>query len=409
MADFQLGDDLVVEGAVKEILQGEMQCVGAIGLGAGSQILVGDDHARVFRQIVDSAVFHRNIQPCFLYLFAQDAGTGGAGTHAGVAGDVHGFHVVKLMRIGTGGKFERLHLVARGGEFLITGGGHAAHKDAGNKERHHATGGDRTEHRGITAFGRHRQYGENRARRGGRNQTAVHKDEGEDAGHAARNHRQQQTRIHQHIGEINFVNAAEEMDDGSAASGLLGGTLAEQHIREQYAEAGAGVRFNQEENGAANFLRLRNAERRENTVVDGIVQEENLRRFDENRSQRQQIVFDEKIHTGRERTGKPFHRRPDDDKRQQRQQHTNNAGGKIVHQHLETALDLALNGLVKLLDCPTAERADNHRAQEHRNISTNDDAHRGNRTDHRATIPASELAAGITDEQRQQIRNHRAD
>ena len=77
------------------------------------------------------------------------------------------------------------------------------------------------------------------------------------------------------------MNAAEEMDDGSAACGLLGGTLAEQHIREQYAEAGAGVRFNQEENGAANFLRLRNAERRENAVVDGIVQEENLRRFNE--------------------------------------------------------------------------------------------------------------------------------
>ena len=72
------------------------------------------------------------------------------------------------------------------------------------------------------------------------------------------------------------------MDDGGAACGLLGRTLAEQHISEQHAEAGAGIRFNQEEDGAADFPRLLNAERRENAVVDGIVQEENLRRFNEN-------------------------------------------------------------------------------------------------------------------------------
>ena len=78
MTGFQLGDDLVVESAVKEILQREMQRVRAVGLRACGQILVGDDQARVFRQIIDGAVFHRNIQPRFLHLLAQNAGAGRA-------------------------------------------------------------------------------------------------------------------------------------------------------------------------------------------------------------------------------------------------------------------------------------------------------------------------------------------
>ena len=74
---------------------------------------------------------------------------------------------------------------------------------------------------------------------------------------------------------------------------------------------------------------------------------------------------------------------------------------KIIHQHLKTALNLALDRAVKRLDCPAAERADNHRAEEHRNIGADNDAHRGNRADHRTAVAAGEFAAGITDEQRQ--------
>ena len=104
--------------------------------------------------------------------------------------------------------------------------------------------------------------------------------------------------------------------------------FAEQHIGKQYAEAGAGVGFNQEENRAADFLRLRDTKRRENTVVNGIVQEQNLRRFDENRRQRQQMMIDEEIHASSERCRQSLHRRADGIKSDNGEQHADDASGK---------------------------------------------------------------------------------
>ena len=78
MADFQFGDDLVVESAVKEVGEREVLGLRAQGFGARGEVLVGDDEAGISRQVVDGAVFHVNGKARILHFFAQHAGTGRA-------------------------------------------------------------------------------------------------------------------------------------------------------------------------------------------------------------------------------------------------------------------------------------------------------------------------------------------
>ena len=50
------------------------------------------------------------------------------------------------------------------------------------------------------------------------------------------------------------------------------------------------------------------------------------------------------------------------------------------------------------------ERADDHGAEEHRHVRADDDAHRGDRADDAAALAVDQPAAGVADQQRQQVR-----
>ncbi|MOA59120.1 hypothetical protein D3C78_1836640 [compost metagenome] len=61
-----------------------------------------------------------------------------------------------------------------------------------------------------------------------------------------------------------------------------------------------------------------------------------------------------------------------------------------------------------MLDRPAAQRAGNHRTEEHRHVCTDNHAHGGDGTDHAAAIAPHQAATGETDQQRQQVSDHRA-
>ena len=183
----------------------------------------------------------------------------------------------------------------------------------------------------------------------------------------------------------------------------------EEHVGHQYAHARAWVGFNQEEHRLTGFRSLLDTQRREDAVVDGVIQEQDFRRFNENGRQWQQVVRHHHVYARRQQLGEHLHQRPDAEEGQDRQQHADDAGGEVVHQHFKAAFDLAVHPAVKVLDSPAAQRAGDHRAEEHRHVGANDDAHGGDGADDAAAIAAHQPPAGITDQQRQQVGDHRAD
>ena len=82
---------------------------------------------------------------------------------------------------------------------------------------------------------------------------------------------------------------------------------------------------------------------------------------------------------------------------------------EVVDQHLEAGLDLVLDQPVEQLEDVRGQRADDHRAEEHRHVGADDDAHRGDRADDGAALAVHQPAAGVADQDRQQDGDHRAD
>ena len=205
------------------------------------------------------------------------------------------------------------------------------------------------------------------------------------------------------------MDAAEEVNDGGTGSGLLGGAATEHHVGQQHAHARARVRFDQEEDGAAVLGGLLDPQRREDAVVDGVVEEQDLGRLDEDGGERQQVVVHQEADATGQHAGEHLDEGADHEEGEDRQQHADEAGGEVVDQHLEAALDATFHRLVETLDGPATERADHHGAHEHGNVGPHDDAHGGDGTDHAAALTAHQLAAGIANQQRQQVGDHGAD
>ncbi len=141
-------------------------------------------------------------------------------------------------------------------------------------------------------------------------------------------------------------------------------------------------------------------------MVDGVVEEQDFRRFNKNGRQRQHVVGNHEVNARCQQFGEHFNCRANAEERQNSQDHPDDAGREVVHQHFEAGFDFAINPDVELLNGPAAQRTGNHCAEEHWHIRTDDNAHGGDRTDHTATVTAHQTTTGKTDEQRQQIGNH---
>ncbi|MNI75591.1 hypothetical protein D3C73_1317580 [compost metagenome] len=139
------------------------------------------------------------------------------------------------------------------------------------------------------------EHGEDRTGGGRRHQACVGDSEGCDAGHAATNGSEDQDGLHQDVREVDLMDATEEMDDRCTGSRSLRGAAAKEHIRQQDAEARAGVGFEEEKHRLALLQRLLDAQRRQHAMVDGVVEEQDLGRLNEDAGQREESVVDEEL------------------------------------------------------------------------------------------------------------------
>ena len=75
------------------------------------------------------------------------------------------------------------------------------------------------------------------------------------------------------------MNAAQEFNDHGSGCGILRVAFAKEPVGQQQAKTGTGVGFNHEEDGFAGFSHLVHSHGSEDTVVDGVVQEQHFSRF----------------------------------------------------------------------------------------------------------------------------------
>src|SRR4028118_1544399 len=85
------------------------------------------------------------------------------------------------------------------------------------------------------------------------------------------------------------------------------------------------------------------------------------------------------------------------------------AGGEGVHQHLEALANPTFHEAVELHDDVTAQRSHDERAEEHRDVGTDDNADGGDRADHAAPHVVDHPPAGVGDQERQQVEDHGID
>ena len=205
------------------------------------------------------------------------------------------------------------------------------------------------------------------------------------------------------------MDTAQEVDDCRTARRLFSATTTKEHVRQQNAHTRTRVCFNQEEDGFAHLMGLLNTQRREDTVVNGVVKEQDFRRFNKDRRQRQHVMDNHEVNARSQHFRQGFNQRTNPHECQNREDHPHDTGREVVHQHLKTGFDLTIYPAVEMLNAPAAQRACNHRTEEHRHICADDNAHGGDSTDHAATFTTYQLTTGITDQQRQEISDHRPD
>ena len=222
---------------------------------------------------------------------------------------------------------------------------------------------------------------------------------------------EKQQGVHQNIREVDLVDTAENVHDQSAGSGILGCLVIGEHpVSEQYACACAGVGLNEIEYGLAELLNLLCSERSEDTVVDSVVQEQDLSGLYEDGDQRKETCLDQDVNAAGQNYQNACHKRADQVEAYDREEHAQDTNGEVVDQHLEACRDLAFDCLVELLDHPAAQRACEHSAHQHGIIgSAADNADACDRAHDRASCAADHLTACVSDQDREHVGKHRAD
>ena len=340
--------------------------------------------------------------------FSKPRGTQRTRPHARIAGENHLADMCREVQRGLYGGRPAL----RGGDcacrHILRSGGTP---DEGRRHEQRHRRGDQHpgQHDEGLAFGSHGQHRNDAAGRSRRHQSGPGMRKEQQPGGTARNRGEDQRRARQDIGKIDFVDTAAELDDYGAGRRLAHIAAAEKPAGQQYAQPGAWIRFQQEHDRLPGFAGLLDADRREDAVVQGIIEEQHLGRLDQKRHERQQSVADHDLHAVADQQRQPRHRTADDPIAQYGQQHTEDAYREIAHEHLEARLYASLRKFVEPPDRIPAQRAHDHDSDEHRDVAADDDAHGGNGPDYPAAFAGDVAPGRIGDQQRQQVGQHRVD
>ena len=415
------GQELIYQGVVlrraHEVVDGDDPGLGRALGGPAGQLMVGDHDLTVPGNLGDGVMDNLDTGDArVLQLVAQHGGTHGGGAHARVAGeddlldglDVHlsaggGLHGGSLA-LGSG----------LGGGHLGLGLGQAGvlaeelQQEDGDGEADCAGYGDAHDVSKIAALGGHEHLSDDGAGGGRGHQAAAQDGQGEDAGDVANHGAQDDNGVHQYIGEVNFVDAAHELDEGGGAGGGAGLTLAGHAVGQQQAKAGAGVGLDHEQDGLAGLQGLGGADGGEHAVVDGVVQEEHLGGLHQHSGEGQQAVVHKELDARAQQIGDLHTCGADGEDGQHGQDAADDAHGKVVDHHLKSGGNVALHLLVKLLDAPAAQRAADHGSDKHGALGGGDRAQGGQRAGDGSLLAAYDFAAGVANEDGQQVGQHGA-
>ena len=289
------------------------------------------------------------------------------------------------------------------------GFGRAPDKGCGDDQRHGGGDHDAQQDDERLAFGSHRQHREDASGRRRSHQPRIGEREKQQSRGAARDCGNDQHRTGEYVGKIDFVDAAEKLDNHGSRSRLARISPAEKPVCEQYAQSGTGVGFEQEHDRLPRFAGLFDADRREDSVIDGVVEKQHLGRLHEKRHKRQQSVAYDQLGTAAYEHRQAGNHAADDIVAQNGQQHAENADREVADEHFEACLHAPLDHAVEPADRISRQRTHDHRADEHRNIAADDHADGGNGADHPAPLPGDVAPCGVGDQQRQEVGQHRPD
>ncbi len=234
----------------------------------------------------------------------------------------------------------------------------------------------------------------------------------------ARNRGQDHDGLHQHIREVDLVDTAQEVNDDRP--GCRGAELlrAEEHEGEQQAQPGSRVRLDHEQDGLAGGLNVDRGQRGEDAVIDGVVEEQDLRGLHEQGRQRQQPGLDKEVNPRGQHPDQHRQHGPHTQDAENGEQQAEDAQGEVVHQHLEAGGDLAVDGLVQQPQHERGERPQDHGPEEHGRAAVkrgqlrqaaDDDPGGGDGADDGTSLSVHHPAAGVADQDRQQVVQHRGD
>ena len=206
------------------------------------------------------------------------------------------------------------------------------------------------------------------------------------------------------------MDAAEEVDDQSTGSGLAGCIVfGEEPVGQEDACAGTGISFNHIKDGLARFSDLLRTEGSEDAMVDGVVQEQDFSRFDEDADERENAGLEQDLDAGCQEGQDDAHDRTDEVEADDGHDHAQDTDGEVVDEHFKTRFDVSIDGGIEFLDDQASQGTHDHGTHEHGVCRTADDADCGDGTHDGAAQAADDFAALESDEQGQDIGQEGAD
>ena len=404
----------VVLRRAHEVLDGDDPGLGSPLGGPAGELVVGDDDLAVAGNLAHGVVDDLNVGDArVLELVADHGGPHGGGAHARVAGKDDLPHVLGAdgSAGGSGGDGLALGSGLGGGDLglgLFQAGVLAEEfqQEHGDEEADHGGDADARDVGEVSAPGGHEHFRDNAAGGGRGRQAAAQGGEGEDAHDVADHGAQDDDGVHEDIGEVNLMDAAHELDDGGGSGGGAGFALARHAVGQQEPKARPGVGLDHEEDGLAHFHGLFRADGGKDAVVDGVVQEEHLGGLHQDGGQGQQAPVHQELYARAQPAGEGHADGGDDVDGQNGQDCADDAHGEVVDHHFKAGGDMALHGLVKLLDAPAAQGAADHGPDEHGALRGGDGAQGGQGAGNRAFLSAHGLAAGVADQDGEQKAEH---
>lgn len=241
-----------------EVLDGDDPGLGRPLGGAAGQFVVSNYDLTVSGDLGDGVVDDLNAGDARIHeLIAQHGGAHGGGTHARVTGKDDLPHLSGPDRR-AGGDGDGLALACCfAGGYLLPGGLQVAllaecfqqhHRQCKTDCRRH---GDPQDIGKVRVLRGHQHLGNDAA--GGRRalQSAAQQGQHQNPRRVARHGRQDQDGIHQHVGEVQLMDAADELDESGSGGGGAGRALTGHTVGQQQSQSGTGVGFDHEQDGLA--------------------------------------------------------------------------------------------------------------------------------------------------------------